>query len=84
MTDNIDEKLDRGRAVWEMTQTEGWNIIKNLIDQELEIESKDLLDCPIEEDLEHKQMIKAYRKVLSMVDSVIKERDETAQNLRKE
>ena len=84
MTDNIDEKLDRGRAVWEMTQTEGWLIIKSLIDQELEIESKDLLDCPIEEDLEHKQMIKAYRKVLSMVESVIKERDETAQNLRKE
>lgn len=84
MTDSIDQKLDRGRAVWEMTQTEGWNIIKSLIDQELEIESKDLLDCPTEEDLEHKQMIKAYRKVLSMVDSVIKERDETAQNLRKE
>jgi len=84
MTDSIDEKLDRGRAVWEMTQTEGWQIIKSLIDQELEIESKDLLDCPIEEDLEHKQMIKAYRKVLSMVDSVIKERNETAQNLRKE
>ena len=84
MADSIDEKLDRGRAVWDMTQTEGWNIIKSLIDQELEIESKDLLDCPIEEDLEHKQMIKAYRKALSMVDSVIKERDETAQNLRKE
>jgi len=84
MTDSIDQKLDRGRAVWEMTQTEGWQIIKSLIDQELEIESKDLLDCPIEEDLEHKQMIKAYRKVLGMVDSVIKERDETAQNLRKE
>lgn len=84
MADSIDQKLDRGRAVWEMTQTEGWLIIKSLIDQELEIESKDLLDCPIEEDLEHKQMIKAYRKVLSMVDSIIKERDETAQNLRKE
>ena len=84
MTDSIDQKLDRGRAVWEMTQTEGWQTIKGLIDQELEIESKDLLDCPIEEDLEHKQMIKAYRKVLSMVESVIKERDETAQNLRKE
>lgn len=84
MASSIDEKLDRGRAVWEMTQTEGWQIIKSLIDQELEIESKDLLDCPIEEDLEHKQMIKAYRKILSMVDSVIKERDETAQDLRKE
>ena len=84
MASSIDEKLDRGRAVWEMTQTEGWQIIKGLIDQELGIESKDLLDCPIEEDLEHKQMIKAYRKVLSMVDSVIKERDETAQDLRKE
>lgn len=84
MASSIDEKLDRGRAVWEMTQTEGWQIIKSLIDQELEIESKDLLDCPIEEDLEHKQMIKAYRKILSMVDSVIKERDEIAQDLRKE
>lgn len=84
MAISIDEKLDRGRAVWEMTQTEGWQIIKSLIDQEIEIESKDLLDCPIEEDLEHKQMIKAYRKVLSMVDSIIKERDETAQDLRKE
>lgn len=84
MTDSIDQKLDLGRAVWEMTQTEGWQIIKSLIDQEVEIESKDLLDCPTEEDLEHKQMIKAYRKVLSMVESVIKERDETAQNLRKE
>lgn len=84
MASSIDEKLDRGRAVWEMTQTEGWQIIKSLIDQEIEIESKDLLDCPIEEDLEHKQMIKAYRKVVSMVDSVIKERDETAQDLRKE
>lgn len=84
MAISIDEKLDRGRAVWEMTQTEGWQIIKSLIDQEIEIESKDLLDCPIEEDLEHKQMIKAYRKVLSMVDGVIKERDETAQDLRKE
>lgn len=84
MASSIDEKLDRGRAVWEMTQTEGWQIIKSLIDQEIEIESKDLLDCPIEEDLEHKQLIKAYRKVLSLVDSVIKERDETAQDLRKE
>lgn len=84
MVSSIDEKLDRGRAVWEMTQTEGWQIIKSLIDQEIEIESKDLLDCPIEEDLEHKQLIKAYRKVLSLVDSVIKERDETAQDLRKE
>ena len=84
MASSIDEKLDRGRAVWEMTQTEGWQIIKSLIDQEIEIENKDLLDCPIEEDLEHKQMIKTYRKVLSMVDSVIKERDETAQDLRKE
>lgn len=30
-----------------VVQTEGWHIIKSLIDQEVEIESKDLLDCPI-------------------------------------
>lgn len=84
MANNIDEKLDRGRAVWEMTQTEGWHIIENLVNKEIEIETKDLLDCPVEEDLEHKQLIKAYKKVLSMVTGVIKERDETAQSLRKE
>ena len=82
--DTVDEKLERSRAVWEMTQTEGWQIIKGLIDREIEIETNDLLECPVAEDLEHKQMIKAYRKVLNMVESVIKERDETAQNLRKE
>jgi hypothetical protein len=84
MANDIDEKLERGRAVWEMTQTEGWQIIKSLVNKEIDIETKDLLDCPVEEDLEHKQMIKAYKKVLSMVESVIKERDETAQDLRKE
>jgi hypothetical protein len=62
-----------------MTQTEGWHIIKSLIDQEVEIESKDLLDCPIEEDLEHKQMIKAYKKVLSMVESSLHKRNEDTQ-----
>jgi len=84
MANTIDEKLERGRAVWEMTQTEGWHIIESLVNKEIEIETKDLLDCPVEEDLEHKQLIKAYKKVLSMVAGVIKERDEAAQSLRKE
>lgn len=82
--DTVDEKFDRSRAVWEMTQTEGWQIVKGLINREIEIETNDLLECPIAEDLEHKQMIKAYKRVLNTVESLLKEREEIAKNLQKQ
>ena len=84
MMDPVDEKLERSRAVWEMTQTEGWQIIKGLIDREIEIETNDLLECPVAEDLEHKQMIKAYKRILNTVESLLKEREEISKDLQKE
>lgn len=81
MTTN-EQKLEIGRAVWEMTQTEGWQIISQKIEEEIQIETTELLDCPIKEDLEHKQLIKAYKKVLRMVETVLAEKDEAAENVR--
>jgi len=71
-----DEKIEQGREVWEMTQTAGWQIIRQRIEQEMQLEITELLDCPLAEDVEHKQMIKAYKKVLSMVEGALQKREE--------
>lgn len=84
MPETTEEKLETGRAIWEMTQTEGWQILKRQIDAEIELEVEDLIDCPIEEDMEHKMAIKAYKKVLSMVETAENEKKEAAQTLQAE
>ncbi len=84
MAETAEEKLETGRAIWEMTQTEGWQILKRQIDAEIELEVEDLIDCPIEEDMEHKMAIKAYKKVLSMVETAENEKKEAAQTLQTE
>ena len=82
MTDKNEEKREKGQAVWEMTQTEGWQVIKSQIEAEAKIETDELLDCPEDEVKEHRGAIKAYRKVLSMVETAEKEKQEAAENLR--
>jgi len=67
-----------------MTQTEGWQIIRKQLEDEIQMEINDLVDCPNEEDEEHKQAIKAYRKVLSMVETADKEKQDAAKAVRKE
>lgn len=84
MADTIEQKLEKGKAVWEMTQTQGWQIIKSQLEAEIEIETKDLLDCPIEEDTEHKERIKAYKIVLGMVETAEREKEDAAETLRKQ
>ncbi|KKU71154.1 MAG: hypothetical protein UX97_C0011G0003 [Candidatus Beckwithbacteria bacterium GW2011_GWA2_47_25] len=84
MAETAEEKLETGRAIWEMTQTEGWQILKRQIDAEIELEVEDLTDCPIEEDMEHKMAIKAYKKVLSIVETAENEKKEAAQTLQAE
>lgn len=84
MAQTDEQKLERGRDIWDMTQTKGWQILSGSIAEEIQLETAELLDCPIKDDLEHKQLIKAYKKVLRMVESAIADRDEAAQNLRGE
>lgn len=84
MPDTVDEKLETGRVIWEMTQTAGWQILKSQIEAEIELELKDLIDCPIGEDMEHKMAIKAYKKVLSMVEIAENKKEEAVESLRKD
>ncbi|KKU34722.1 MAG: hypothetical protein UX50_C0013G0002 [Candidatus Beckwithbacteria bacterium GW2011_GWA1_46_30] len=84
MAETPEEILEKGKAIWEMEQTEGWQILKGQIEQEIELEVQDLINCPIEEDMEHKMAIKAYKIVLGMVDTARKEQEEAAAQLRKE
>jgi len=84
MTDTPEAKLEKGQAVWEMTQTEGWQIIKSQIEEEAKIETDELLDCPDDEVKEHRGAIKAYKKVLSMVETAEKQKQEAAEALRKQ
>lgn len=79
MTNTPDDNFEPGREIWEMTQTAGWQILCQQIQQEIELETNELLDCPLSEDVEHKQMIKAYKKVLSMVESSLHKRNEDTQ-----
>ncbi|MDD2822806.1 MAG: hypothetical protein PHQ59_01870 [Candidatus Daviesbacteria bacterium] len=82
MSKTNEEKLEQGQRVWEMTQTEGWQIIKSQIEAEAKIETDDLLDCPDNEIKEHRGAIKAYNKVLSMVETAQKEKVEAAEAVR--
>src|SRR3989344_4806310 len=77
MAETPEEILEKGKAIWEMEQTEGWQILKGQIEQEIELEVQDLINCPIEEDMEHKMAIKAYKIVLGMVDTARKDKKET-------
>ena len=83
MPDTPEEKLEKGKAIWEMEQTKGWQILKRQIEQEITLEIQDVIDCPIEEDMEHKMAIKAYKNVLAMVETARKEQEEAAAALRK-
>ncbi len=76
MTNTPDENFEPGREIWEMTQTTGWQILCQQILQEIELETNELLDCPLSEDVEHKQMIKAYKKVLNIVEGSLQKREE--------
>lgn len=76
MTNTPDENFETGREIWEMTQSAGWQKLCQQIQQEIELETNELLDCPLSEDVEHKQMIKAYKKILSMVESSLQKREE--------
>lgn len=81
---DAEQKLNKGTAIWEMTQTEGWQIIRSQIANEIDIETTDLLDCPIDEVIQHRETIKAFKKVLEMVETAEKEKIEAANALQAE
>lgn len=84
MPQTNEEKFDKGLAVSEMTKSKGWQILKERIEKEIEIEVNDILDCEPDQYIQHREAIRAYKKILSMVETSLQEKEEAAEAMREE
>jgi hypothetical protein len=82
MPETDQQKFDRGLAILEMTKTEGWQILKKEIEQEIEIEVQEILDCEPDQFLQHREAIRAYKKILSKVETALTGKEEAAEAMR--
>lgn len=82
MAETSEEKFDRGLDILEMTRTKGWQILKKDIEQEIEIEVNEILDCEPDQYLQHREAIRAYKKILSLVETAIAGKEEAADEMR--
>jgi hypothetical protein len=91
MAEANQEKFDTGLAVLEMTRTDGWRWLEGKIREELRIEYSELREFEIagktaeqiaSEYLQHRANANAYEKVLSMVETALKEKEEAAEAMR--
>lgn len=78
-----EEEYNKGRAIWDMTQTEGWSILEQEIKDEMKFERNELttLDLKDKSDsqivaeyLQHRANIRAYQKILNKVESLLQQR----------
>ncbi|MFA6973198.1 MAG: hypothetical protein WC238_00465 [Parcubacteria group bacterium] len=85
--DKNEEKFEAGLAVLEMARTAGWKWLEGKIKQELSMEYDELREFELagktaeeiaSEYLQHRANANAYEKILSMVDTAIREKDEAA------
>ena len=91
MPENSEEKFDKGLAVLEMTRTEGWQWLDQQIREELRMEYGELRDIEIagktaeqiaSDYLQHRANVKAFEKVLALVENAIAEKDQAAEEMR--
>lgn len=82
-----EEKFENGLAVLEMTRTEGWKRLEAKIREELAIELTELRELDVagktaeqiaSDYLQHRANANAYEKVLAMVETAVREKDEAA------
>lgn len=86
--DNNEEKFEAGLAVLEMARTAGWKWMEGKIRQELSMEYGELREFEVigktaeeiaSEYLQHRANANAYEKILTLVDTAIREKDEAAE-----
>jgi len=82
MPETNEEKFDEGLAILEMTRTKGWQILEEKIRKEIEIEVNDILDCEPDQYIQHREAIRAYKKILSMVEATLQGKEEAAEAMR--
>lgn len=88
--DNNEEKFEAGLAVLEMVRTAGWKWLEGKIRQELSMEYGELREFEVvgktaeeiaSEYLQHRANANAYEKILTLVDTAIREKDEAADSM---
>lgn len=86
--DKNEEKFEAGLAVLEMSRTAGWKLLEVKIRQEILIEYDELREFEVagktaeeiaSEYLQHRANANAYEKILTLVDTAIREKDEAAE-----
>lgn len=82
MFETNEEKFEEGLIILEMIKTKGWQIIKTRIEKEIEIEVNEILDCEPEQYIQHREFIRAYKKILNMVETAIQTKEEAAEAMR--
>ncbi|MFA5961917.1 MAG: hypothetical protein WC848_04510 [Parcubacteria group bacterium] len=88
-----EKKFEAGLAVLEMTRTSGWKWLEVKIREELVIEYAELREFEIigktseeiaADYLQHRANANAYEKILSLVETAIREKDEAASDMNRE
>lgn len=82
MPETNEEKFEEGLVILEMTRTKGWQIIRAWIEKEIEIEVNEILDCEPEQYIQHRESIRAYKKILNMVETALQGKEEAAEAMR--
>jgi len=60
----------------------GWRILAARIGKEIEIEVNEMLDCEPDQYVQHRESIRAYKKILNMVETALQEKEEAAEAMR--
>lgn len=83
-----EQKFETGLAVLEMARTAGWKWLEAKIRKEIDIASRELLEMEIvgetseqiaSEYLQQRAVINAFEKILNLVETAVREKDEVAE-----
>lgn len=87
-----EQKFETGLAVLEMARTAGWKWLEAKIKEEVALSWQELREMEIagktaeqiaSEYLQHKANINAFEKILNLVETAVREKDEAAEAMNK-
>jgi nitrogen regulatory protein PII-like uncharacterized protein len=67
---NADE-LDIALMIEEMTETDGWKIVQQFIEERIDDNKQQLMRCPIENVMEHRIRAETYQSILTHVKDLL-------------
>lgn len=91
MVKDLEKEVEKGRAIKDMIDTEGWRVFELKIKQEIKDEYELLRNFPIEkqglseiaaEYLEHRANLNAYERVLGFIQEFLISKEDAQNKLR--